>query len=149
MEFLIISRNRFLDIKSSISWYQEFDFLISRNKFHFLITRNQILDTKKCWINVCSYDWHWLERHRVIYGVESWNGVVKWSGVWSGVELEFGVESPLKQNNAQFCIGLVLWKVNIIAITFVFRMLTIWLSNYFVLHSIYTWPVALYFPLKH
>ena len=25
-------------------------------------------------------------RHRVIYGVESWNGVVEWSGVWSGVE---------------------------------------------------------------
>ena len=28
-------------------------------------------------------------RHRVIYGVESWNGVVEWSGVrileWSGV----------------------------------------------------------------
>ena len=25
--------------------------------------------------------------HCVIYGVESWNGVVEWSGVWSGVEL--------------------------------------------------------------
>ena len=24
--------------------------------------------------------------HRVIYGVESWNGVVEWSGVWSEVE---------------------------------------------------------------
>ena len=34
-----------------------------------------------------------LSGHRVIYGAESWNGVVE----WSGVELEFGVESPLKQ----------------------------------------------------
>ena len=31
-----------------------------------------------------------------------------WSGVESGVELEFGVESPLKQNNTQFCMGQVL-----------------------------------------
>ena len=45
--------------------------------------------------------------HCVIYGVESWNGVVEWSGVWSGVELEFGVKSPLKQNNTQFCMGRV------------------------------------------
>ena len=54
-----------------------------------------------------------LGRHCVIYGVESWNGVVEWSGVefgveWSGVDFEFGVESPLKQNNSQFCMGLVL-----------------------------------------
>ena len=27
-----------------------------------------------------------LKGHRVIYGVESWNGVMEWSGVWSGVE---------------------------------------------------------------
>ena len=32
--------------------------------------------------------------HRVIYGVESWNGVVEWSGVewsleWSGVYIIF------------------------------------------------------------
>ena len=51
------------------------------------------------------YDWltYWNHRHRVIYGVESWNGVVEWSGVEFGVEwsllynhvicvLEFGVE---------------------------------------------------------
>ena len=76
MDFLI-SRNRILDInqeieflmsiKKSISWYQKLDFLISRNKFHFLISRNkfhflisrngflisrnQILDIKKYWIN--------------------------------------------------------------------------------------------------
>ena len=30
--YFLISGNRYLDIKNSISWYQEFDFLISRNK---------------------------------------------------------------------------------------------------------------------
>ena len=37
-----------------------------------------------------------------------WSRGVEWSGVWSGVELEFGVKSLLKQNNVQFCIRLVL-----------------------------------------
>ena len=35
--------------------------------------------------------------------MESWSGVE-----WSGVEFEFGVESPLKENNTQFCMGLVM-----------------------------------------
>ena len=45
----------FLDIKKCISWYQEFNFLISRNithflisKNHFLISTNRFLDIKKC-----------------------------------------------------------------------------------------------------
>ena len=33
------------------------------------------------------------------------SGVMEWS---RGVELEFGVESPSKQNNTQFCMGNVL-----------------------------------------
>ena len=39
-----------------VSWYQEIDFLISRNaiswyqEMYFLISRNRILDIKKCWI---------------------------------------------------------------------------------------------------
>ena len=86
MYYFLISRNRildikkyllFLDIKKSISWYQEIDFLISRilfldikktiswyqkifldikkkiliSRIHFLISRNRIVDIKKCWIN--------------------------------------------------------------------------------------------------
>ena len=35
----LISRNTFPDIKKCISWYQEFDFLISRNNTHFLISK--------------------------------------------------------------------------------------------------------------
>ena len=50
-----------------------------------------------------------------------WSRGVEWSLEWSGVELEFGVESSFKQNNAHFCMGLCYEKVNIIAITFVFR----------------------------
>ena len=53
-----VPQNTFLDIEKSISWYkkmiswyQEFDFLISRNVFYLLISRNRILDIKKCWIN--------------------------------------------------------------------------------------------------
>ena len=74
---LFIQHNLILDIKNSISWYQEIHFLISRNAFldiknsiswyqeiihiswyqkikflisrnHFLISRNQFLDIKKC-----------------------------------------------------------------------------------------------------
>ena len=82
-----VPQNTFIDIKKSISWYQkmiswyqecdfwyqemciiswyqEIDFLISRNRIldirkciswyqemYFLISRNRILDIKKCWIN--------------------------------------------------------------------------------------------------
>ena len=53
--YLLISRNRLLDIKNSISWYQEFNFLISRIIFlhikqwilEFLISGNQIPYIKK------------------------------------------------------------------------------------------------------
>ena len=38
--------------------------------------------------------------------MEPWSGV-EFGVEWSGVELEFGVESPLKQNNTQFCMGRV------------------------------------------
>ena len=45
----------FLDIKKSISWhqemiswYQDFDFLISGNVYYFVILRTRILDIKKC-----------------------------------------------------------------------------------------------------
>ena len=58
----MISKNQILDIKKSISWYQEMYseapfllfikyFLISRNEIYFLISRNQILDIKKYLIN--------------------------------------------------------------------------------------------------
>ena len=42
----LISRNRILDIKNSIFWYQEFDFLISRNDKYFLISRIRFPDIK-------------------------------------------------------------------------------------------------------
>ena len=64
--YFLISRIRFLDIKiwildikksnswyqKCISWYQEFDFLISRNNTHLLISGNRILDIKKCILDI-------------------------------------------------------------------------------------------------
>ena len=53
MDFLISGirffdiKKYFFDIKNSISWYQEIEFLVSRNICYFLISRNRIHDTKK------------------------------------------------------------------------------------------------------
>ena len=48
----LIPKNAFLDIKNSISWYQEFDFLISRNNTNFSISKNRILDIKKSFLDI-------------------------------------------------------------------------------------------------
>ena len=50
IQHFLISRIIFLDIKKCISWFQEFDFLISRNNTHFLKSNNRIPDIKKSFL---------------------------------------------------------------------------------------------------
>ena len=59
----LLSRIVFLDIKNFISWYQEIDFLISKNiswyQKIFLDIKNSFLDIKKCLINSKTAPHNW------------------------------------------------------------------------------------------
>ena len=82
----IAAQNIFLDIKKSISWYQEMDFLISRKNFiswyqeidflisrnEFLISRNQILDIKKYLIVKRRLSIHFLISRNWFLDIKKW-----------------------------------------------------------------------------